>query len=71
MDEKIILYSTEVCPKCKILKTKLDSKNINYEVNMDLDYMESLGIMYVPVLSVNGELMDFMTANDWINSKEV
>mgnify|MGYP003304204651 CR=1 FL=1 len=71
MNEKIILFSTETCPKCKVLKTKMDAKNIPYEVNMDVKYMRSLKIMSVPVLSVDGELMDFATANNWINDREV
>ena len=68
--EKIILYSTETCPKCKVLKTKLDNKNIQYEVNMDVKEMRALKIFSVPVLSIDGKLYNFSEANDWINNKE-
>lgn len=62
----IILYSTG-CPKCKILKQKLDSKNITYSVCDSVDDMLALGIMQVPILSIDGELYDFCRANEWVN----
>lgn len=64
----IILYSTG-CPKCKVLKKKLDSKDISYVENNDTNEMQSLGITQVPVLSVDGELLPFLKANDWINNQ--
>lgn len=64
----IILYSTG-CPKCKVLKKKLDSKDISYVENNDINEMQSLGITQVPVLSVDGELLPFLKANDWINNQ--
>ena len=63
---KIILYSPG-CPKCKVLKHKLEEKGIAYTENGSVDEMLSLGIVQVPVLSVNGELLDFQTANQWVN----
>ena len=65
----ITLYTTH-CPKCRVLEAKLAQKGIEYQENTDIDYMSSLGIMSVPVLKVDGELLDFTTANNWINNKE-
>lgn len=65
----ITLYTTH-CPKCRVLEAKLNQKGIEYQENTDIDYMESLGIMSVPVLEVDGELLDFVRANNWINNKE-
>lgn len=65
----VTLYTTH-CPRCKVLATKLTQKNIEYVENEDVDYMESIGIMSVPMLEVDGQLLDFMTANNWINNKE-
>lgn len=67
---KIILYSTG-CPKCEVLKKKLKAKNIEYVENNNVEDMESLGINQVPVLSVDGNLMGFAEANNWINNTEV
>ena len=64
----IILYSTG-CPKCDILKRKLSEKNIAFRENKDTEEMVALGIDYVPVLSVNGELLQFKEANDWVNQQ--
>ena len=62
----IIFYSTG-CPKCKILKQKLDSKSIQYTENNSVEEMLALGIVQVPVLSVDGALMQFPDAVAWIN----
>ena len=62
----VILYSTG-CPKCSILKKKLDEKNIPYDTVSDVDYMVALGIEQVPVLSVNGDIMEFTQAIKWVN----
>ena len=64
----ITLYSTG-CPKCKVLKKKLEEKGIKYTENNSVDEMLSLGISQVPVLSVNNKLLDFSTANDWVNQQ--
>lgn len=65
---EVILYSTG-CPKCNVLKKKLNDKNINFTENNDIDIMTSLGIEQVPVLSIDGKLMDFTQANTWINER--
>lgn len=62
----IVLYSTG-CPKCKVLKQKLDSKPIQYTENNSVDEMLALGITQAPVLSVDGKLLTFVEANEWVN----
>lgn len=42
---------------------------IKYTENNSVDEMLSLGISQVPVLSVNNKLLDFSTANDWVNQQ--
>lgn len=65
---QVTLYSTG-CPKCKVLVTKLNSKNINYNVISDINVIISKGINSVPVLEVDNNLMDFKTAVDWVNAR--
>lgn len=65
----IILYSTD-CPKCKILKQKLDEKNINYETYKDAKVMLSKGIKSAPMLEIDGEMMNFNEAIKWILSHD-
>ena len=64
--DKCILYSTG-CPKCTVLESKLAQKNIDYIVDDDIDVMMSKGIEIVPVLEVNGEMMNFKSAVDYVN----
>lgn len=68
MDD-IILYSTG-CPKCNVLKKKLSEKNIVFTENNNTDEMLDMGIMSVPVLKVNGVMMEFVEANKWVNTQE-
>ena len=63
---KVVLYSTG-CPKCRVLAKKLGDRGIQYEEVTDVDVMEELGFQSVPVLSVDGTLMDFASANAWLN----
>ena len=62
----IILYSTG-CPKCKVLKSKLKEKCIEFVENNSVEEMTELGITQVPVLSVCGALLDFKKAVTWVN----
>lgn len=62
----IVLYTID-CPKCKILESKLNLKNISYEVFKDKDKMIEKGLSTMPVLEVDGQLLDFGKAIKWIN----
>lgn len=66
----IIFYSTG-CPKCSVLKYKLESKNIEFETVTDVDKMLELGIQSAPILSVDGELLKFPDAIKWVNNYTV
>ena len=61
----IKLYSND-CPKCKILKRKLDEANIEYEEISDETIMLDKGFLYVPVLELEGKTMNYAEAFKWI-----
>lgn len=65
----VTLYSTETCPKCRVLGIKMDSKGIQYEKNMNVEEMVQKGISTVPWLEVDEKMMDFNEANEWINKQ--
>ena len=67
---KVIFYSTH-CPKCMILEKKLAQKNIAYEEINDVEIMNEKGFLSAPMLEVDGEVMDFVAANKWINQQGV
>lgn len=64
----ITLYTTH-CPKCNILKQKLDKKNIEYNINEDVETMINKGFSSVPVLEVDNEILDFVNAIKWVNER--
>ena len=63
----IVLYSTG-CPKCKVLKQKLDAKGVVYEMNTSVTDMAALGMKSAPALQVDGELMLFVDAVQGVNN---
>lgn len=63
----IKLYSTESCPRCKVVKLKLNNLGINYELCSDVDEMTKMGISTVPVLELeNGDKLGFVEILNWI-----
>ena len=62
----VVLYSTG-CPKCNVLKKKLAHSNITFEEVTDVDIMTAKGFVEVPKLEVDGVVMGFAEANQWIN----
>lgn len=65
----IILYSTN-CPKCKVLKKKLEQKNIPFIENNNIEEMKEKGIYEVPVLEKDEILFNFTEAINKINQNE-
>lgn len=62
------LYSTD-CPKCKVLKAKLEQKGIKYYETDDVNMLEQKGIVSVPVLVIDDNYMLFKEAIDWVNGR--
>lgn len=65
----ITICTTDTCPKCKILKKKLEDKNISYKEINDTHELLQLGIEEVPILCVDNEQMDFGEAITWVNNQ--
>lgn len=64
----IVMYSTH-CPKCNVLEQKLNSKNINYGIIDDVNIMIDKGFDFLPILEVDGKIMEFNEAVKWINEQ--
>ena len=67
--EEIILFSSG-CPKCKILESKLNQKEIKYEHITDIGIMLEKGFLSMPMLQVGETIMNFTQANTWINERK-
>ena len=68
MGEKVVLYE-HGCPRCKVLKMKLDQKGIVYENISDVELMKAKGFSEAPKLEVNGVVMNFKEAVDWVKEQ--
>ncbi len=64
----ITLYSTG-CPRCTVLKKKLEEKGVTYATVTDIDEMMDLGIQSVPVLVADDKVMQFTEAIQWVNEQ--
>ena len=61
----IKLYTTD-CPLCSVLKTKLNQKNLSYEIISNKDVMVAEGIKHVPVLEVDGNKLNYGEALEYL-----
>lgn len=64
-----VLYSTH-CPKCTILEKKLNQANVEYKICDDTNIMIDKGFDFLPILEVDGKIMGFKEAVDWINERK-
>ena len=67
----IILYKSNVCGQCKVVKMKMEKKGIPFTEETDVDVMTSRGVKGIPTLEIDGErITDLRAINDWINAQE-
>lgn len=64
----VVLY-TVGCSKCKVLSMKLDKKKIPHEVCTDIEIMKGMGFTQAPMLEVDGKIMNFTEAVEWVNNQ--
>lgn len=65
----ITIFTTETCPKCRILKKKLEDKCLEYTEVTDEEKLRQMDILSVPVMTVDGERMDFAEAIKYVNER--
>lgn len=65
----VTLYSTH-CPKCIMLEKKLNMAGVEFTVFDDADEMLNMGFTEIPMLEVDGKLLGFKEAVNWVNSVE-
>lgn len=63
----ITLYSTG-CPKCRVIETKLNEKDIQYVKVTDVNEMTKLGFKSAPILEIDGKILNFGDAIRWIKN---
>lgn len=65
---KVILYE-HGCPRCKVLKSKLEHSGIEYETVNDVEIMKARGFDEAPKLEVGGIIYGFKEAVDWLKGQ--
>ena len=68
MAEKVILYE-HGCPRCRVLKAKLDQKGIAYETVNDIEVMKAKGFQEAPKLECGDVIMGFAEAVEWLKEQ--
>ena len=66
---KVTLFGNH-CPLCIVLTKKLDETGITYEVFDDVDEMIEMGMTTVPMLEVDGKIMNYAEAMKWIKKRK-
>jgi len=66
---EVILFSNH-CPQCRVLEAKLKQKGIEYQEINDIDLMLEKGFKSMPMLEVDGIIMNFTQSNTWIKERE-
>lgn len=68
-----ILYATN-CPKCKIIKGRLEYLNIKYKLVDNVDDIKKFNndnnLKGVPILLIDDHILDFNEAMKYLNIKE-
>lgn len=66
------VFSSSTCPKCKVLKMKLDKAGIEYTVNENIEEAAALGIKSLPYIQLSdGKLLDFSASIAFVKEMEV
>lgn len=66
--KKIVLYTIHNCPRCSVLKRLLDTAKLDYELFDDTEKIVAMGMTTAPMLRVDGELMNYINAINWVRS---
>lgn len=65
----ITVYTQPDCGKCKVLKAKLQQKDIAYDESQDVEKMQFLGITSTPAMQVDDRLLTFEEAIQYVNAR--
>ena len=65
------VFSSSTCPKCKVLKMKLDKAGVDYQANENIEDAMALGIKTLPYIQLDdGTLLDFGEAVKYLKILE-
>ena len=65
----ITLFSNH-CPCCEVLSKELLSAGIPFATFTDTEQMISMGLTHLPMLDVDGQLLNYPDALKWIKERK-
>lgn len=67
MNNKITLYTSDTCHRCKIVKELFAIHSVEYEEVTDRDLILSMDVESVPVIEMNGKIIDnWVSVLSWL-----
>ena len=63
-------YHITNCPMCEMLEEELQERNIVYESIMDENILREKNILHVPVLEVNGKILNLAESLKWVKEND-
>lgn len=65
--EEIILYTSDTCDRCKIIKQMLNVHSVNYTEVNDKECILSLGLTEVPAIEVGDKIIsEYPSVLSWL-----
>lgn len=65
--EELILYTSDTCDRCKIVKQMLDVHSVGYVEVTDRDYILDLGIESVPAVEIDNKIIsEYQGVLSWL-----
>ena len=65
---QITLY-TNRCPCCEVLEAALKAASLDFEAVTDTGQMLSMGLTHLPMLSVDGMMMNYPAVLAWLKER--
>ena len=67
----ITIYTSPICSRCNVLIQKLSKKEIPFVETHNIEEIEKLGFLQLPVIKYNEEYYSFNDFNNMLNAGEV
>ncbi len=65
--DKLLLYGSATCPRCMVLRKKMEIMGIEFEETHDIEGLAAKGFQQLPILCVNGDkYLPFKEAVEYI-----
>lgn len=65
---QITLY-TNCCPCCEVLEAALKAASLDFEAVTDTGQMLAMGMTHLPMLCVDGQMMNYPAALAWLKER--